>query len=342
VLTSASGKHIEFSGNPLFSDLFEKFRDNLEYQLYIEGAKGAQVICTGKDKTKILGSIYKVGKGNLIVLPYIKYDSVKFTEHRGKGENKKEYWTKDAIQFGKSLVKMFVDIDKALQKSGDRTAPPDWTNQSDFQLHEEKILKEQVEETTKEIGVLIVKKGQLLTKIEQEIKLRDLLFETGKTLENAINLALKILGYSSEGYNDGVMELDHIIISPERDRFIGEAEGKDSSAVNIDKLRQLLINIHEDLQRAEVEIPAVGILFGNGFRLIEPSRREEQFTAKCLSVAKTSSCALVKTSDLFRVAKYVKESEDRDFAKKCREVIKSSIGKIVLFPDLPAARGASV
>jgi hypothetical protein len=90
--------------------------------------------------------------------------------------------------------------------------------------------------------------------------LRDLLFEKGKLLENAISVALETLEYKAENYNDGNLELDHVITSPEGDRFIGEAEGKDTSAVNIDKFRQLAVNIHEDLQREEIENPAIGIL----------------------------------------------------------------------------------
>ncbi len=332
-LTSASGKHIEFSGNTVFGDFNEKFKKSLEYQLYIENATGAQVLFTGKDKTKILGAIYKVKNGNIIVLPYINYDEKKFTEIKGK--DKKEYWTKEATQFGKSLVKALVDIDKALRKGGDKTPPPDWTNETDYQLAQEQILKNEVEKKTKEIEKLILQKNELLTKIDEEIKLRDLLFEKGKVLETAITTALEILGYKAENYNDGNLELDHVITSPEEDRFIGEAEGKDTSAVNIDKFRQLAVNIQEDLQRDEVENPAVGILFGNGFRLTKPSERAEQFTTKCITTAKSSNCALVRTTDLFRVAKYIKESDNKVFAKSCRDVIKNSVGKIVDFPAIP-------
>jgi hypothetical protein len=333
LLTSASGKHIEFSGNTVFSDFNEKFKKSLEYQLYIENATGAQVLFTGKDRTKILGAIYKVKNGNIIVLPYINYNEKKFTEIKSK--DKKEYWTKEATQFGKSLVKALVDIDKALRKGGDKTPPPDWTNETDYQLAQEQILQNDVEEKSKEIEKLILRKNELITKIDEEIKLRDLLFEKGKVLENAIAIALKILGYKAENYNDGNLELDHVITSPEGDRFIGEAEGKDTSAVNIDKFRQLAVNIHEDLQRDEVENPAIGILFGNGFRLTKPSERAEQFTTKCITTAKSSNCALVRTTDLFRVAKYIKESDNKVFAKSCRDVIKNSVGKIVDFPAMP-------
>jgi len=337
-LVSASGKSITFSGDPLFSDFYDKFKKNLEYRLYIENAKEAQVLFTGKDKTKVLGAIFKVKSGNLIVLPFIKYDEKKFTEYKGKGKERKEYWTKEAIQFGKSLVKTLVDIDKALHKGGDKTPPPDWTNETDFRLAQEQVLQKDVEKKTKEIEKLIAQKNESLAKVDEEIELRDLLFEKGKALENAINIALEILGYKAENYNDGNLELDHVITSPEGDRFIGEAEGKDTSAINIDKFRQLALNIQEDLQSDQVENPAIGILFGNGFRLTKPSERAEQFTTKCLNTAKVSNCVLMRTADLFRVAKYTRESKDKKFAKSCRDAIKNSVGKIVDFPTVPKTK----
>lgn len=81
--------------------------------------------------------------------------------------------------------------------------------------------------------------------------------------------------------------------------------------------------------------PAVGILFGNGYRLKKPSDREEQFTTKCINTTNTLNHILIRTMDLFRVAKYIQESNDLDFAKNCRDVIRNSTGKIVDFPEVP-------
>lgn len=332
-LTSASGKHIEFSGSPVFSDFFEKFKKHLEYRLYTENITGGKILFTGKEKTKILGAIFKVGTGNLIILPFISYDEEKFTEVKGK--EKEKYWTEEATQFGKSLVKTLVDIDKALSKGGDKTPPPDWASETDFHLVQEQVLQKDIEEKTKEIEELILQKNELLVKVDEEAKLRDLLFEKGKVLEDAVGIALEIFGYSAENYDDGNLELDHVITSPEGDRFIGEVEGKDTSAINIDKFRQLAVNIQEDLQRDEVENPAAGILFGNGFRFTKPSERAEQFTTKCINTAKSSSCALVRTADLFVAAKYIKESGSKSFAKKCRMTLKKGLGTIVNFPEIP-------
>ena len=50
-------------------------------------------------------------------------------------------------------------------------------------------------------------------------------------------------------------------------RCIGEAEGRDNRAIGIDKMRQLEVNVLEDLSRDEVSEPAKGVLFGNAYRL---------------------------------------------------------------------------
>jgi hypothetical protein len=47
-----------------------------------------------------------------------------------------------------------------------------------------------------------------------------------------------------------------VVFESEEGRLIGEAEGKDNKAINVDKLRQLSMNIHEDIQREEVTTPA--------------------------------------------------------------------------------------
>jgi hypothetical protein len=93
--------------------------------------------------------------------------------------------------------------------------------------------------------------------------------------------------------------------------------------------------LDEDFARDEVSERAKGVLFGNAYRLDEPTNRSDFFTTKCLSSARQYKIALVRTPDLFEVAKYLKECEDPDFAQLCRESIKLTEGEIVVFPKLP-------
>ena len=239
-----------------------------------------------------------------------------------------------AKRLGKMLIQIIIDIDKSLRNKSEKTPPPEWLNISGYELKSELRIEEEIENVSQEIDTLIEKKEDLQASLLEEKSLKDLLFESGKPLEYAVIKSLKLLGYEAKNYNDGELELDQVITSPEGDRFIGETEGRDNSAINIDKFRQLESNISEDLHREDVNKSAIGILFGNGFRLNEPSKRDEIFSEKCISSAKIKNFILIRTPDLFRVAKYVNENNDKDFAKKCRNTIKSSMGKIVEFPEV--------
>ena len=150
-----------------------------------------------------------------------------------------------------------------------------------------------------------------------------------------VTKALDILGYKAENYNDGELELDHVIESPEKIRYIGECEGKDTKDINITKFRLLLESLNADFAREDVEEKAYGILFGNPQRLLEPSKRILDFTKKCKTGAEREKIALVKTTDLFVVANFLQQNKNERFKKDCRKAISDGLGKIVNFPSLP-------
>jgi hypothetical protein len=76
------------------------------------------------------------------------------------------------------------------------------------------------------------------------------------------------------------------------------------------------MNVLEDLEREEVELPAKAVLFGNDFRLAEPSERPEQFTTKCQTAPQQNGTALIRTVELFYAAKYLAENENDAFLSK--------------------------
>lgn len=336
-LTSASGKHVEFSGNQIFNDFYKKFKENLEYQLYIENPNKSQTIFTGKDKTKVLGAIYNIGKGCLIVLPNLVYDQDEFIEAKKnkKGETK-HYWNKEATKFGKTLFDCLLEIDQQLIGHSIRIPAPIWVSDEKYSTQKELDIQKQIVKNQTEIKRITEENEKKQSELNTERILKDLLYEQDKPLENAVILALEILGYTATGYDDGVLELDQVINCPEGHRFIGECEGKNEKDINITKFRQLMESLNADFAREEVNEKAFGILFGNPQRLTNPNERTLDFTEKCKIGAKREKIALVKTTDLFVVAKFIKENPTEDFKKKCRDSIYNSLGEVVIFPEIPA------
>lgn len=153
---------------------------------------------------------------------------------------------------------------------------------------------------------------------------------TPNPLENAIIAALKLLGFEAAAYKDSDSEFDVVFESSEG-RLVGEAEGKDNKSINVEKLRQLAMNVHEDLQRSDVNSPAKPVLFGNAFRLEPLNKRGEPFTDKCLNAATASSTALVFTPDLFRPVQHLLQQPDSSYARSCRLAIINTVGRVI-FP----------
>lgn len=335
-ITNASGKHLKFTGENIFTTFDKTFSNHLEYQLYIENTKGAQVIYSGKDTTKVLGSVFKIGKGHMVVLPILKLSQAGFTEIKvDKLGKEEEFWSKKGLAFGNSLISCLVEIDKKLKESSDKTPPPEWINEKAFQLKKEIEINGAIINNTKAISKLQKENEKLKEELANETTLKDLLFENGKTLETAVTKALHLLGYKAENYDDGQLEMDQIIVSPENYRYIGECEGKDNKDIDVSKFRQLQDALNADFARDEVAEKAFGILFGNPERFINPESRKLDFTAKCKSGAEREKIALVKTSDLFIVAKYLSENNNETYKKQCRLAIHSQLGKVVVFPKLP-------
>lgn len=268
-------------------------------------------------------------EGNLILLPYLDFRG--YDADHDEGAEGTE-WSEHAVRLSRKIVGQLLAVDKALRDKGGKTPAPDWLTAmpKPQKLNE---LDSIIAAISDEIASLNEKKRVVDECRVELIELSDLLFETGPRLEAAIERALIILGYKVDNFRSGDLEIDHIIISPEGFRMIGESEGKDSNAIDISKFRQLESNINEDFQREEINTPAKGVLFGNGFRFIEPPTRPEQFTAKCFTNAKRLGTALVRTSDLYSAALHaLNYPHDEKFKSLCRESIEKTSGYTVQFP----------
>ncbi len=246
-------------------------------------------------------------------------------------------WTDAAHQFATRLVSSIVAIDKHRRAEGETTPEPFWATLPRFALHAEQSLQSELLMAERRAEEAQAQVNSLKDELTNAGHLRALLFEKGKPLENAIIQALTLMGFEAKPYKEGASEFD-VVFEKDGGRLLGEAEGKDTKAVNVDKLRQLAMNIHEDLCREEVSSPAKGVLFGNGFRLQPPEARAVQFTDKCISAAVSQSTALVATSDLFLAAQYLAEHADENYRAGCRNAMFTGIG-LVKFPDAPAHAG---
>lgn len=331
-ILNSSGK-IVIPTAPLIQSFFKGLKKFIKYEVHISNKDLISLFST-KNGDKTLGGKAKIRNGNLIFLPYMDFDLPEFTEyHTYEGGQ----WTEEAVKAGKIFTSHIIQVDKSLKNHEEKSPKPNWLEHKNYNLKESEITKKTIIKVDNNINTLKEKKEILIAKLLEQESLKDLLFETGKPLENAVIKALEILGYQAENYDDGSLELDQVIISPEGDRFIGECEGRDSKAIDIGKFRQLQDSMNEDFYREDIEEKAYGLLFGNPERLAAPSKRKMTFTDKCKKGAKREGIGLVKTTELFRVAKYLMENKEESFKKLCRNSIKEQLGEIIDFPKTKKA-----
>ena len=349
ILHISSGVRIKTTKDiGVLAPYWQEFEEVTYYQAYLERGIGTPALIT-QTGDKMVGGIIrsKDYKGTIILLPTpnLSYMVKERSTQRGAKENAGPS-AKDEVEpdidpevqtsVGHQFVNALVEIDRVLTARAERTPAPMWANDEVYTLKEEIRFTQRVGELEKNIAELEKQKLEAEGSLDAAGNLRGLVFETGKPLESAILEGLRVLEFAAEGFVDSESEFDAVFTDASGKRLLGEAEGKNDKAINIDKLDQLERNIQEDFKKREDSTEyAKGVLFGNAFRLSPPGERGEYFTAKCLAGARRLGIALVRTPDLFTVAKFLKENPDSGFAASCRKAILETTGNVVEFPPLP-------
>ncbi len=330
-------------------DLFSSYSESK----IILGDPRIKTLLTTKGGEKALGGYYAERSGTMFFLPPLvklrtniesiiarEAGSEELLKLMGLPDDRSRY--KDIHNrlrdIGSSLASCFIEIDRSIRENREKTPSPEWCLLDEYRTKNEKVFEKEALGIKAEITELQNQTIDMENKLENEAAIRKLLYEKGKPLEESVIEALVILGFKADNYTDNNSEFDAIFTSHEG-RFLGEVEGRDNSAIAIEKLRQLRTNLDEDFNKEDVSEYAKGVLFGNAFRIKPLNEREEYFTTKCITTAKLSKIALVKTPDLFFIARYLKENDDPEFARKCREAIKNAEGEIVVFPLIPKPQG---
>jgi len=90
-IISAKGNQIEFTNKPIFVDFSKSLKDEMEYRSYLQDVpETADILFTTKDKSRVLGAVFKVGEGHLVALPYIDYDYGEFVKTKTDKSGKEQ------------------------------------------------------------------------------------------------------------------------------------------------------------------------------------------------------------------------------------------------------------
>ena len=308
-------------------EYWQQFRAESQYRVYLEEADPFEPFITTRSGGRVVGGIVRVRSGGaLIALPWIDFERADFFTKSGN-------WTSAASEWGRRYVDSLQSMDNAFRRRVGPTPLPQWAQANAFRTIRETALSEELGQIHDQIANLQQQRGDLEFRLEGAGSLKDLLFEQGRPLENAVLEAMRLMGFEANNYRDSDSEFDVVLECPEG-RCLGEVEGRDNKPIDITKMRQLEANVQEDFKRDEVSEFAKALLFGNAYRLTAPSNRPaEHFTTKCMTAAQRNRAALIRTCDLFEVARALADNPDPEFAASCRKSIFSTYGEEVRFPE---------
>ena len=254
---------------------WKEFAQFSSYRVEIEG-NFSDVLLESEVGNRVVGAINSHESGGAILcLPVIDFRAESFYRKSDKA------WTEAGVQAGNRFVSEIVRLAGSLAGDIVTTPPPDWASADAYRISLECDIQGCISQIDEDLTVLQAKRCEREIDLARAAEPRRLLFEKGSPLEDAILDSLKSMGFQATRFRKGESEFDSIFSSPEGERYIGEAEGRDNKAIGIEKLDQLQRNLLEDYDRGEVNEMARGILFENGCRLASPNERNEAFTEKC-------------------------------------------------------------
>ncbi len=292
------------------ASFYHAFKDILNYQAYLdlEQAPTRNVFITNKAKRTVGCEFiyhYRDKIGRLVLLPPFKNSPL-----AGK------------------LIGVLLDCASKVLGEKVSTPPPDWI--SGYKLAGEDQPLKAIAKHREEIEKLNRETAKEQEEFNNTVQFKGLLYEQGKTLEDAVIESMRRLGFKAGNIKKDDLEHDIVFISAEG-RGIAEVEGKNNKAVDIDKATQLIRVIAEDF--SENDSYACGVLIGNPHRLKEPTEREKPFTSKVYISATRHNFSLLTTVELYRAIEYLfAHPQDDQFKQKCRETIFATQGKEIRFP----------
>lgn len=238
------------------------------------------------------------------------------------------------------FIGILIQLYKSLHNGDTYESEPEWISANDvYKTNEEIGYENNIRDNEVKIVEIDQENKKLKNKCLELGQLRYLLFANDKPLEDAVNLALQILGAESSEYNNPEhnLQIDNLI-HYDGLTLIGEDKGHKGYANN-DDINQLIGHpgaYYEAECQSSDDVPKA-VLFINTERKADLSTRDKTkcCSEKTIKLSKAHKIPIVWTPDLFFIAKYVKDSKNNEFAKQCMDVIINSKGGVVDFPEIP-------
>ena len=240
-----SGKEIKYHNkNTILKPLWENFHKYFWHKIAFQKKHFSENVYfvpktfnPKNEESEVFGGIIRTSYGGfVVVLPAINFkhpDFVSELQHSKTGIQNM-YDEEKLLDLSHQLIQHIIQIDYTLKSYYTLTPAPAWSSQDEFKINTASKIEKDISNLQTKIQKLDQNRTHLEKRLEREKIPHRLLFENGKPLREAVINCLKLIGFNNTSCYDKQVQFD-VICKSEEGTCLGEVEGKDNKAVDVNK-----------------------------------------------------------------------------------------------------------
>ncbi|MBD3332894.1 hypothetical protein GF356_08585 [candidate division GN15 bacterium] len=200
---------------------------------------------------------------------------------------------------------------------------PPWLDPFERQLIDHSPYPEQLVTLDRQLRALERERQDTAQKQEEVLLLPEILYESGRSLFQAVYSSFELLGFQPSQLTTG----EHTIAwQTETDkggiqRVVVRTAASDDHAIDATETSRL----HSAIQSCSLKIKPKGILVGNARRKLHPRKRTEWFDTAALAAAEQYEICLLSTYELFDIVCYLLRQYNRNNFEEIRGSLRTDL-----------------
>jgi hypothetical protein len=186
---------------------------------------------------------------------------------------------------------------------------PSWIDPFDRQVIDHSPFPGRLKTLDRQLRELERERQETARRQEEVLLLPEMLFETGRSLFQAVHSSFELLGFQPSQMS---VDQQSIAWQTETDtggivRTLVRTAASEEQAIGADEVGAL----HSAVQRCSLKVKPKGILVGNARRSLHPRKRGEWFESAALAAAEQYEICLLSTYELFDIVCYLLRQHSR-------------------------------
>jgi hypothetical protein len=135
LISALGGKTRVTKDGALIAAYWKIMSELSKYEAHFNYPKGKSLLMAGNG-TATIASLLRGKNGSFVLLPALEFPKDRFTSYNEK--ERKSFWTKEALKYGKMFVAAIIEIDRSLHHGAARSPAPAWIGDKQYILAAER------------------------------------------------------------------------------------------------------------------------------------------------------------------------------------------------------------